>query len=123
MMEELFSLFDEIGLPYYRQGSMSDEDYAPSFFTFWNIDTPIDMFYDNEEHRAVQYIQVGFYTNDAEKIYSQLDGKPEFKEDGEFRKKAKAKGFVFEGRPKDANSGRDDYFGRVCYIRIIHKGE
>lgn len=114
MMDKLFSLFDEIGLPYFRQGSMSDEDYAPSFFTFWNIDTPVDMFYDNEEHRAVEYIQVGFYTNDAEKIYSVMD---------DFIRRAKEKGFTVEGRAKDANSGRDDYFGRVCYIRIIHKGE
>lgn len=113
-MKELFSLFDEIGLPYFRQGSMSDEDYKPSFFTFWNIDTPFDSFYDNRASRYIEYIQVGFYTNDATKIYSVMD---------DFISRAEEKGFVIEGRPKDANSGKSDYFGRVCYIRIIHKGE
>lgn len=113
-MQELFNLFEEIGLPHFRQGSLSDEDYQPSFFTFWNIDTPNDSFYDNAEHRFIEVVQVGFYTNDANKIYSVMD---------EFIAKAKQKGFVIQGRAKDANADKDSYFGRVCYIRIIHKLE
>lgn len=113
-MQELFNLFDEIGLPYFRQGSLSDADYKPSFFTFWNIDTPNDSFYDNAEHRFIEYVQVGFYTNDASKIYSVMD---------DFIERAKAKGFAVDGRAKDANADKDNYFGRVCYIRIIHKLE
>lgn len=111
-MQKLFDLFEEIGLPYYRQGSLSDEEYKPSFFTFWNIDTPNDSFYDNHETRYIEYVQVGFYTNDASKIYSVMD---------EFIEKAKAKGFVLQGRARDANADKDNYFGRVCYIRIINK--
>lgn len=113
-MQELLNLLEEIGLPYYRQGSISDKDYPPSFFTFWNVETPEDMFYDNEGQRFVEYIQVCFYTNDANIIYSGMDN---------FVMKAKEKGFVVHGRPNDVGSGRKDYFGRVCYIRIIHKGE
>lgn len=113
-MQKLFDLFDEIGLPYFRQGSLSDADYKPEFFTFWNIDTPNDSFYDNAEHRFIEYVQVGFYTNDANKIYSGMD---------DFIEKAKQKGFVVQGRAKDANADKDNYFGRVCYIRIIHKLE
>lgn len=113
-MQELFSLFDEIGLPYFRQGSLSDEDYPPSFFTFWNINTTASRHRDNQPKEHIPYIQVGFYTNNAEKIYSQLD------EGGEFFKKAQAKGFVFAGGAQDANADKDNYFGRVCYIRIIH---
>lgn len=113
-MQELFNLFEEIGLPYFRQGSLSDEDYKPSFFTFWNIDTPNDSFYDNAEHRFIEYVQVGFYTNDANKIYSVMD---------EFIAKAKSKGFVVQGRAKDANADKDNYYGRVCYIRIINRLE
>lgn len=113
-MQELFELFEEIGLPYFRQGSLSDEDYQPSFFTFWNIDTPESEFYDNEAHGYNEYVQVGFYTNNADLIYSQMD---------DFIKRAKAKGFVIQGKAKDADADKDNYFGRVCYIRIIHKGE
>ena len=110
-MQELFNLFDEIGLPYFRQGSMTDGDYAPSFFTFWNIDTPNDSFYDNSARRYIEYVQVGFYTNNARLIYSQMD---------DFIKRAKEKGLVVEGRAKDANADKDNYYGRVCYVRIIH---
>lgn len=110
-MQELFKLFDEIGLPYFRQGSMSDEDYKPECFTYWNIDTPNASFYDNAEHRYIEYVQVGYYTDDAEKAYSGMDA---------FTEKAKEKGFVLQGRPKDANADKANYYGRVCYLRIIH---
>jgi hypothetical protein len=110
-MKKLFDLFDEIGLPYFRQGSLSDADYPTDFFTFWNIDTPNESFYDNRATRYIEYIQVGFYTNDAKKIYSVLD---------DFIEKAEQKGFILAGRAKDANADKDDYFGRVCYIRIIN---
>lgn len=111
-MQELFTLFEEIGLPYFRQGSMSDEDYQPEFFTFWNIDTPQDAHYDNELQRFNEYVQVGFYTNNAEKIYSVMN---------DFIERAKAKGFVIAGMPQDANADKPDYFGRICYIRINKK--
>ena len=113
-MQKLFDLFDEIGLPYYRQGSLSDEDYKPSFFTFWNIDTPNEAFYDNKEHRFVEYVQVGFYTNNASEIYYVME---------DFYERAKLKGFVLQGRPQDVNADKDNYFGRVCYLRIINKLE
>lgn len=114
-MQELFNLFDEIGLPYFRQGSLSDADYKPSFFTFWNIDTPNDSFYDNQETRYIEYVQVCFYTNDANLIYSQLD------KGGEFYTKAKAKDFVIQGRAHDTNADKDNYYGRFVLIKIIHK--
>ena len=110
-MEKLFALFNEIGLPYFRQGSMSDEDYKPSFFTFWNIDTPQDQHYDNGLHQYNEYVQIGFYTNNAEKIYSVMN---------DFIERARSKGFVIAGMPRDADADKDNYFGRICYIRIIH---
>lgn len=113
-MKKLFDLFDEIGLPSFRQGSLSDEDYKPSFFTYWNIDTPNAAFYDNDESCFIEYIQVGFYTNDANKIYSVMD---------DFIERAKQKGFILAGRAQDANADKDDYFGRVCYLRIKNKVE
>lgn len=113
-MKQLFELFNEIGLPYYRQGSMSDADYEPDFFTFWNIDTPNLQIRDNKAKSYVEYVQVGYYTNNAENIYTVMDS---------FIEKAKAKGFVVVGRAKDADADRADYFGRVCYIRIINNLE
>jgi hypothetical protein len=56
-------------------------------------------------------VQVGFYTNDASKIYSVME---------DFIERAKKKGFVVEGRAKDADADKETYFGRIVYIRIIH---
>ena len=111
-MQSLFSLFEEIGYPYFRQGSMSDADYRPTFFTFWNLDTPAESHYDNELHRFNEYVQVGVYTNDANKIYSVMD---------DFIEKARSKGFVIAALPQDADADKENYFGRVCYIRITNK--
>ena len=113
-MQELFELFKEIGFGslYYRQGSLSDENYPPEFYTYWNIDSPYLQRRDNKEKSFIEYIQVGFYTTDPIAAYTKMD---------EFIKKAKQKGFRIEGKPKDANAGRADYFGRVCTIRYIRK--
>lgn len=113
-MQELFKLFEEIGLPYFRQGSMSDADYAPEFFTFWNVDTPNLQIRDNKTKSYVEFVQIGYYTNNANLIYSRMD---------EFIQKAKEKGFVIASNPHDANADKEHYFGRVCYIRIIHRTE
>lgn len=114
-MERLFALFEEMGYKnaegFFRQGSLTDETYPAEFFTFWNIDTPQDRHYDNKLTRYNEYVQVGFYTNDATKIYSVMD---------DFIERARSKGFVIAGLPRDANADKKDYFGRVCYIRIIH---
>ena len=113
-MKELFEIFEELNMPYFRQGSLSSENYPDSFFTFWNFDTNNDSFYDNNETRYIEQFFIYFYTNKAELIYSKMD---------EFIALAKKKGFVVEGRSYDTNSGKTDYFGRVCKINIIHKME
>lgn len=113
-MQRLFSLFERMGYAdlYYRQGSLSDEEYPSSFFTFWNIDTLYDSFYDDNEVRHNEYVQVGFYTNDANLVYSEMD---------RFVEEAKKAGFVISGKPRDADADKKGYLGRVCYIRIINK--
>ena len=117
-MERLFELFEEMGYKqaegFFRQGSLTDETYPDHFFTFWNIDTPNTQHRDNKAKEYTPYIQVGFYTNDAKKVYSEMD---------EFIKQAQLKGFAVEGRARDANADKDNYFGRVCYIRIRTKSE
>lgn len=113
-MQQLFNLFESFGLPYFRQGSLSDEDYPPEFFTYWNIDTPNMSFYDNKARRYAEYVMVGFYTTDSKAVYTKLD---------EFAQVAESNGFVLEGKPKDAPADKVNYYGRVCYFRIIHNTE
>lgn len=115
-MNELFELFEEIkketGILYFRQGSLSDDNFPNSFFTYDNYDTLNDSFYDNQENRYIEKVMVYFYTKEAKLIYSVMD---------DFIKRAKAKGFIVEGRAYDVASGRVDYFGRLVSLNIVHK--
>jgi hypothetical protein len=112
MMEELFTIFENLQVPYYRQGSLSSDEYDSSFFTFQNFDTPNDSFYDNHETRYIEKVQVCFYTNDPNLIYSKMN---------EFILAAKTAGLVVEGKGYDTPADRNDYFGRRIIVNIIHK--
>lgn len=113
MMDELFALFEKIGLPYFRQGSLADDaEYPPSFFTFWNIDTPSIAYRDNAEKAYSEIINVCFYTNDASLIYSQMDA---------FISKAKAAGFIVTGRAHDTATDEANFYGRAVRIQKIKR--
>lgn len=111
MWEKLQKVFDEIGLPYARQGSYGvDEKLPSSFFTFWNKDSEFESWYDNMPHRCVWTWNIFFYTNDPELIYSKL---------GEFVEKAMAKGFQVKGLGKDLSTDEPDYFGRYVEVSFV----
>lgn len=110
-MNELFNLFEKLGYGYFRQGSLTDETYPNSFFTFWNYDTPSTSFYDNDEKRYIERVQVCFYTNDAKLIYSVMD---------QFVIEAKQAGFVVSKRAYDVPADKENYYGRLVNIDIIH---
>lgn len=113
MWSKLEEIFKKIGLDYSRQGSYSDSsEYPPSFFTFWNFDTPDEGFYDNKANRAVWFWQVYYYTNDPTTLYSRMD---------EFIKYAKEAGFIIEGKGNDIPSDRPDYPGRMITIKYIEE--
>ena len=129
-MQELFNLFEEMGYKmaegFFRQGSLTDETYPAEFFTFWNFDAPYLRHSDNDPKEHALFIQVGFYTNDAAKIYTKKDT------DGttlilspidDFCKRANARGWIVEGEPTDADADKDNYYGRVCNIIIKQKSE
>ena len=110
MWSKLEEVFKEIGLPYFRQGSFSDEsEYPESFFTFWNPNTKDGAFYDDEAHKSEWHWNVYYYTNDPSTLYSRME---------DFIEIAKEVGFIIEGRGFDVKSDRTDYPGRM--IRIIY---
>lgn len=113
MWSKLEEVFEEMELPYFRQGSLEGSEEFPSdFFTFWNNDTPEDGFYDNVAHSAVWYWYVYFYTNQPENLYTKIE---------QFIKLAKEKGFVVEGKGRDIASGEPDYLGRYVRIKYVEK--
>lgn len=110
MWAKLEECFNEINLPYSRQGSYTEDEELPeTFFTFWNTDSPVEGFYDNNSHRNVWFWYVFLYTTDPALIYSKLD---------EFIIIAKKHGFMADGNGKDIPSDVPNYLGR--YIRLTY---
>ena len=113
-MQKLFSIFEDMGYGdlYFRQGSLSNEDdYPASFFTYWNINSPQMSFYDNKARRYVELIQVCFYANNSDVVYSEMD---------KFVENAIAAGFVPQGMPHDTPSGKSSHSGRLIVIQNIN---
>lgn len=109
-LEQVFTDSRLGGTEYARQGSFDkDATLPPSFFTFWNADTPEQGFYDDKAHQAVWVWYVYFYTNDASILYSKLET---------FITIAKEKGFI-AGRGNDIASGEAGYNGRYVKIKYI----
>lgn len=108
MWKELEKVFEATTLNYHRQGSITEgKKWDKSFYTFWNMDTPEDGFYDNEAHKVVWYWNVYYYSNDPATLYSGLEN---------FISLAKEAGFIVNGRGTDVPSGRPDYVGRMVQV-------
>lgn len=111
MWSKLESIFLELGLDYARQGSYAEDDVIPqSLFTFWNVSTPYNGFFDNKANKKIWVWQIYFYTKDANIIYSKLD---------DFISLAKREGFIVEGNGNDIPSDVPNYFGRMVRINYI----
>lgn len=111
MWTKLEEVFQEMNCPYARQGSYQEGAEIPeSLFTFWNADTPEDGFFDNKANRAVWVWYVYFYTKNPNLIYSSIE---------EFIDKAKAKGFIVDGKAHDIPSDEPNYFGRYVALKYI----
>lgn len=111
MWEKLQEVFEEIGLPYSRQGSYGiDEKLPDSFFTFWNTDSEFDGWYSNKPYKCVWVWNVFFYTNNPELMYSKLM---------EFVNLAIEKGFKVGGFGKDLSSDEPNYYGRYVEVSYV----
>ena len=115
MWAKLAEVFSEIetenGIPYSRQGSYEIDEQLPNdFFTFWNVSSDYDGFYNAKPHKCIWYWNIFYYTNNPENIYSGLEI---------FIRKALEKGFIVDGSGKDLLSVEPNYFGRYITIKYI----
>lgn len=111
MWVKLEEVFNVVGLPYYRQGSLSEDiPLEDSFFTYWNADTPNEGYYDNKESKNVWFWYIYFYAIDPDVLYNKLD---------DFIKVAKEKGFIASGRGKDIPSDTPSHLGRYLILKYI----
>lgn len=105
MKDELIKLLEQFQYPVFLQGSMNDdEDYPPSFFTFWNFETPEDVHYDNDAARAVWGFWVYFYSNDPLLTNNKLE---------EARQLLKRSGWIVDGKGEDVASDVKTHTGRM----------
>ena len=101
MEDKLIELLETFGFPVYRQGSVSE--YPPTFFTFWNDDSPIHAHYDNEDYGASWSYGVYLYSIDPSVVYGTLI---------DARALLKQNGFVIPSLGFDVTSDEPTHTGR-----------
>lgn len=116
LIQLLTTLGYEDGETIFQQGSMGkDRTYPDSFFTFYNIDTPDDGFYDNEPTKAIWSFYLFFYSNDPEKVNTELE---------RATKLLKENGWIIGSRKGyDAPSDVETHTGRRTTVYFIEREE
>lgn len=105
MEDALITLLAGLNYPVFRQGSVSD--YPPSFFTFWNNDSPDHAHYDNQNYGTEWNFSVNFYSVDPSLTYSVTAAA---------RVLLKQAGWVVPSQGYDVRSDEDSHTGRGLTI-------
>lgn len=111
MKDKLISILESLHYPVFQQGTMNQEDGYPSaYFTFKNMNTTGDSFYDNEEHKIVWLFIVAFYSNNPKLVNTELL---------KAKSKLKEKGFIVSGKGYDVDSDEPTQTGRGIAVKKI----
>ena len=111
MNDELASILEGLNYPVFQQGTMNQEEgYPDSYFTFKNMNTTSDSFYDNEEHKTIWLFIVAFYSNNPELVNTELL---------KAKRKLKEKGFIVSGKGYDVESDEPTQTGRGIAVKKI----
>lgn len=111
MKQKLIDLLESFGFPVFLQGSMNEGDnYPPSFFTFWNFDTPEDSHYNNAPSRAVWGFWVYFYSDDPGIVDQKL---------ADAAALLRGAGWIVDGKGKDVASDEPTHTGRMIVCQFI----
>ena len=114
MEDLLISILESFGYPVLLQGSLlENEPYPDHFFTFWNVASESDGYYDNKETRIVYEYDVNFYSNDPALVYSKLR---------EAIIALKAAGFIVSGDGYSLASDEPTHTGRGVGVMYIKQG-
>lgn len=113
MIDELIEILESFEYPYYRQGSMSDEDkYPTTFITFWNNASPDHAHYDDRRFGTEWNYTINVYSSDPEVPYSLLDG---------LREAFESKGWTILSKGFDVASDEASHTGRGMEIYKLEK--
>lgn len=111
----LVQTLEDLGYPVFLQGSLnSADDYPESFFTFWVFQADEESHYNNMPASCSWGFWIYFYSTDPLLVQNvPLLAKKNLKEEG----------FVFEGKPIDADTDVNTHTGCMltCYILEKYK--
>ena len=111
MKDEIVSILEGLNYPVFQQGTMNQEEgYPDSYFTFKNMNTTGDSFYDNGEHKIIWLFVVAFYSNNPELVDTELLNA---------KNKLKEKGFIVSGKGYDVESDEPTQTGRGIAVKKI----
>lgn len=111
MEDELIKVLEDLEYPYFRQGTMNQEEgYPDSYFTFKNMSSEGSSFYNNEEHKIIWLFIVAFYSNNPNLINTELLSA---------KNKLKEKGFIVSGKGYDVQSDEPTQTGRGIAVKKI----
>lgn len=111
MKNKLIALLETFNFPVFLQGSLNEDDeYPPSFFTFWNFETPEDHHYDNKPVRAVWGFWVYFYSDDPAIVDTKL---------AEAGALLRENGWIIDGKGEDVASDEPTHTGCMLTCRYI----
>lgn len=111
MEDKLTAVLEELEYPYFRQGSMNQEEgYPDSYFTFKNMSSDGGSFYNNVEHTVLWLFVVAFYSNNPNLITKELLNA---------KSKLKQAGFIVSGKGYDVQSDEPTQTGRGIAVKII----
>lgn len=111
VIENLINLLQPLCPEIMEQGSMAqDAPYPARFFTFWNPDTGDHKHYDNEAHGYVWTMEVNFYSNDPQDVYSTLEAAMRL---------LKSAGWITTGKGYGVASDHHTHTGRGFTAKII----
>lgn len=113
MEDKLIELLESFGYPVYKQGSLTEEDeYDPTFFTYWNNTEYENQAFDNVTTEVLYDYDVNVYSSDPGKTYSLLK---------EARELLRKNGFRTPDRGHDVASDEKTYTGRGMNVTILNK--
>lgn len=111
MKDELIRVLESLKYPVFQQGTMNQEEgYPEAYFTFKNMNTISDGFYDNEEHKEIWIFIVAFYSSNPSLVNTELL---------KAKKNLIENGFIVSGSGNDVDSDEPTQTGRGIIVKKI----
>lgn len=111
MESKLVEILEKLQFDVILQGTLdSTADYPDSFFSYWNLETPRESFYDNRHSRITWVYQIVAYSNDRATLLDMTTKAIETLEEN---------GFIIDGESTDIASDLKSHTGKIIEATYI----